>query len=40
MNVTGAVTATDDATKTVTVAVKGANSLGDHMNATIEVTLP
>ncbi len=40
MQVTGSVTATDDATKTVTIAVKGANSLGDHMNATIEVTLP
>ncbi|MFM7755441.1 MAG: VCBS domain-containing protein, partial [Actinomycetota bacterium] len=40
MHVTGSVTATDDATKTVTVAVKGANSLGDHMNATVEVTLP
>lgn len=40
MHVTGTVTATDDTTKTVTVAVKGANSLGDHMNATVEVTLP
>ena len=40
MHVTGAVTAKDDAAKIVTIAVKGANSLGDHMNATIEVTLP
>lgn len=40
MQVTGSVTATDESTKTVTVAVKGANSLGDHMNATVEVTLP
>lgn len=40
MHVTGAITAKDDATKTVTIAVKGANSLGDHMNATVEVTLP
>jgi len=40
MQVTGSVTAIDDTTKTVTVAVKGSNSLGDHMNATVEVTLP
>ena len=40
MHVTGSVTATDDSTKTVTVAVKGANSLGDHMNASVEVALP
>ena len=40
MNVTGSVTAKDDATNTVTIAVKGANSLGDHMNATVEVKLP
>lgn len=40
MHVTGQVNATDPATRTVTVAVRGANSLGDHMNATVEVTLP
>ncbi|MGA0878784.1 MAG: MaoC/PaaZ C-terminal domain-containing protein [Ilumatobacteraceae bacterium] len=40
MHVTGSVTATEETTKTVTVAVKGANSLGDHMNATVEVALP
>lgn len=40
MNVTGSVTAVDSATRIVTVAVKGANSLGDHMNATVEVVLP
>lgn len=40
MNVTGSVTAVDSATRIVTIAVKGANSLGDHMNATVEVVLP
>ena len=40
MTISGSVTATDDATRTVTIAVKGANSLGDHMNATVEVVLP
>lgn len=40
MHVTGAVTAIDETTQTITVAVKGANSLGDHMNATVEVILP
>lgn len=40
MHVTGAVTAIDETTQTITVAVKGANSLGDHMNATVEVVLP
>lgn len=40
MTMTGAVTAKDDASRTVTVAVKGSNSLGDHVNATVEVVLP
>ncbi len=40
MTMTGAVTTKDDATRTVTVAVKGSNSLGDHVNATVEVVLP
>ena len=40
MVITGSVTAKDDANKFVTVAVKGSNSMGDHMNATVEVVLP
>jgi acyl dehydratase len=40
MIVTGAVTAIDPSERVVTVAVKGSNSLGDHMNATVEVVLP
>jgi hypothetical protein len=40
MEMTGAVTATDAETNTVTIVVKGANSLGDHVNATVEVVLP
>ncbi|MEN9803437.1 MAG: hypothetical protein RIS41_284 [Actinomycetota bacterium] len=40
MIVTGAVTAVDPSERIVTVAVKGSNSLGDHMNATVEVVLP
>jgi acyl dehydratase len=40
MIMTGVVTAKDDASRAVTVAVKGANSLGDHVNATVEVVLP
>lgn len=40
MNVTGEVTAVDPSERIVTVAVKGSNSLGDHMNATVEVVLP
>lgn len=40
MEMTGAVTATDAETRTVTIAVKGSNSLGDHVNATVEVVLP
>ena len=40
MIMTGVVTAKDDASRVVTVAVKGANSLGDHVNATVEVVLP
>jgi MaoC like domain len=37
MTLTGSVTAVDG--DAVTVAVKGANSLGDHVNATVEVRL-
>jgi acyl dehydratase len=40
MVVTGEVTAVDPSERIVTVAVKGSNSLGDHMNATVEVVLP
>lgn len=40
MLITGSVTAKDDANKVVTVVVKGSNSMGDHMNATVEVVLP
>lgn len=40
MVVTGEVTAVDPSDRVVTVAVKGSNSLGDHMNATVEVVLP
>ncbi len=40
MVITGSVTAKDEATKAITVAVKGSNSMGDHMNATVEVVLP
>jgi hypothetical protein len=40
MVITGSITAKDEATKAITVAVKGSNSMGDHMNATVEVVLP
>lgn len=40
MTITGTVTAVDPSERLVTVAVKGSNSLGDHMNATVEVVLP
>lgn len=40
MTITGEVTALDPTERMVTVAVKGSNSLGDHMNATVDVVLP
>ncbi len=40
MIISGSVTEKNEQTKTVTVAVKGSNSMGDHMNATVEVVLP
>jgi len=40
MVITGSVTAKDEATQAITIAVKGSNSMGDHMNATVEVVLP
>jgi len=40
MRMTGTITAKDDATCTVEVAVRGANSLGDHVTGTVTLTLP
>ncbi len=40
MTMTGSVTAVDPATRRATIAVRGANGLGDHVNATVEVELP
>ena len=40
MRMTGAVTATDAAARTVEVGVRGANSLGDHVNGTVTLVLP
>jgi acyl dehydratase len=40
MVMTGQVSALDAGTRTATVTVRGANQLGDHVNATVEVTLP
>jgi acyl dehydratase len=40
MTMTGEVTGLDPSTRTVTVAVRGANSLGDHVTATVAVVLP
>lgn len=40
MTMTGTVTAVEPTTRTATVTVRGANQLGDHVNATVEVTLP
>ena len=40
MTMTGSVTELDADTKRATVAVRGANGLGDHVNATVEVELP
>jgi len=40
MCMTGTITAKDDATCTVEVAVRGANSLGDHVTGTVTLTLP
>jgi acyl dehydratase len=40
MVMTGSVTALDTDTRTATVTVRGANGLGDHVNATVEVVLP
>lgn len=40
MTLTGEITALDDAERLATVAIRGANSLGDHVTGTIEVVLP
>ncbi len=40
MRLTGSVTATSPEDGTVTVAVRGANSLGDHVTGTVVLTLP
>jgi acyl dehydratase len=40
MTLTGSVTGRDETTRAVTIAVRGANSLGDHVTGTVEVTLP
>lgn len=40
MTLSGAVTATDPADSSVTVQVRGTNSLGDHVNAQVTVVLP
>ena len=40
MTMTGSVTELDATSNRATVAVRGANGLGDHVNATVEVELP
>jgi acyl dehydratase len=40
MTMTGSITEVDVASRTATVSVRGANSMGDHVTATVEVTLP
>ena len=40
MTLTGSVAEKDGATGTVTVALRGANSLGDHVTGTVRLTLP
>ena len=40
MTLTGAVAAVDDSTGRVEVAVKGTNSLGDHVSGTVALELP
>jgi hypothetical protein len=40
MTFTGSVEAKDDATRSVTVALVGANSIGDHVTGKVEVVLP
>jgi hypothetical protein len=40
MVMTGQVTAKDDATRTVEVAIRGANDIGDHVTGIVAVKLP
>lgn len=40
MRLTGQVTAKDEASGTIEVSVRGANSLGDHVTGTVTLTLP
>jgi hypothetical protein len=40
MTFSGSVEAKDDATRSVTVALVGANSIGDHVTGKVEVVLP
>jgi acyl dehydratase len=40
MHMTGTVTAKDDTSRSVEVAVRGANGLGDHVTGTVTLTLP
>lgn len=40
MTLTGEISALDDAERLATIAVRGTNSLGDHVTGTVEVVLP
>lgn len=40
MTLSGSVTALDPSTKVATVAIRGANGLGDHVTGSVEVELP
>jgi acyl dehydratase len=40
MQLPGTVTAKDEASRTVEVSLRGANSLGDHVTGTVTLTLP
>jgi acyl dehydratase len=40
MTFTGSVEAKDEAARTVTVGLRGANSIGDHVTGKVEVALP
>jgi acyl dehydratase len=40
MTITGEVTALDHAEQVATIAVRGSNSLGDHVTGTVDVVLP
>ena len=40
MRMRGAITAKDDATRTVEISLKGSNDIGDHVTGTVSVVLP